>query len=153
VSDHHRLVRPLDAGTPAPVWPAGVSLPGFALRDIPAIHGLLERAYARGGGSVPGLDLWWPTVAADSEFDPELCIIAKDADGAIVGFALVWSSAFIKDLVVDPSWHRRGLGTAMLHEIFRRLAARRHPSVALKVMVDNPSGAERLYRNLGFVDG
>ncbi len=153
MSDHRRLVRPLDAAPPTPNFPEGVSLAGFALRDIPSIHSLLERAYAKGGGSVPSLDRWWPSVAADSDFDPELCVIVKDTEGAVIGFALVWSSAFTKDLVVDPSWHGRGLGTAILHDVFGRLAARGHRSVTLKVMIDNPSGAERLYRNLGFVEG
>ncbi len=147
-----RLVRPLGAGEPAPAWPEGIRLVPFTPEDARATHALLEAGYARGGGSVPAFEEWWPSVESDSEYDPALCILAKGEDGTVAGFCLVWTSAFIKDLVVAEHWRKRGLGTALLREAFRRLSARGHDQVALKVHPDNPSGAVDLYRSLGFRD-
>lgn len=151
MSEHYRFVRPLTATDP-PHWPEGVAPKPFAAKDGPAVHRLMVRAYANGGGAVPDFESWWPAVAADSEFDPDLCVVAQARDGAVIGFALVWTSAFIKDVVVDPDWQGRGIGAAMLHEVFHRLASRGHQSVALKVLTGN-TGAQRLYRRVGFAEG
>jgi ribosomal protein S18 acetylase RimI-like enzyme len=145
-----RLVRPLAASEPAPIWPAGIRLVPFSPEDARAVHSLLEAGYAKGGGGVTAFDQWWPGIESDSEYDPDLCLLAKAEDGTPVGFCLIWSSAFIKDLVVAAAWRKHGLGTALLGEAFHRLAARGAREVALKVEADNPSGAERLYRALGF---
>ena len=67
----------------------------------------------------------------------------------IVGFAQCWTSAFIKDLVVHP-WRvgaesRRHCWGAYFGNFGRRGA--KH--INLKVTVDNPAGAVRLYEKLG----
>lgn len=138
------LVRPL----PEPVWPDGVALRPLSADDAEAIHGLLMLSYANGFGEVPPLDEWWRFVTTDDEFDPDLALVAATTD-RIVGFALVWNSAFVKDLVVHPDWRRRGLATALLAETARRLEARGFPSVALKVSAGN-YGAQQVYARAGY---
>jgi ribosomal protein S18 acetylase RimI-like enzyme len=107
-------------------------------------------AYSRGGGYVEPFAIWWPSLRDDSEYDPALVFIAADEQDGIVGVAQCWTSAFVKDIAVAPALRRHGLGSALLHHAFRVFQARGTSGIALKVEADNPYGALRLYRSLGF---
>jgi ribosomal protein S18 acetylase RimI-like enzyme len=108
------------------------------------------KAYAQGGGYVEPFAVWWPSLRDDSEYDPTLCFIAGDEQGEILGVAQCWTSAFIKDLAVAPVKRRQGLGAALLCHALRVFSDRGAAYVDLKVHADNPTGAPRLYRSLGF---
>jgi ribosomal protein S18 acetylase RimI-like enzyme len=152
VPDSIRLVR--DLGIPAgdAHWPAGVALAPFRATLAPKAHALLRRAYAAGGGSVPAeFDNWWAQTRHDSEFDAKLCFVAA-AGAEPVGFALCWSSAFIKDIAVHPEFRRQGVGEALLRTVFAAFARRGAKAVTLKAHADN-ARALRLYRRLGFREG
>lgn len=112
-------------------------------------HRLLVCGYADGGGSVEPYVTWWKALTEDSEFDPTLCFVALDHQDELIGLAQCWSSAFLKDLVVQPRWRRRGVGQALLLHVFEAFRSRGASSVSLKVEIDNPTGAERLYRRVG----
>ncbi|HEX4197810.1 MAG TPA: GNAT family N-acetyltransferase [Caulobacteraceae bacterium] len=153
MSDHiQRLRRDLADGVADPVWPPGFSVRAFAPDDAAAVHRLMRIAYARGGGGVGAFEDWWPGLRDDAEFDPDLCFLAVDGSGRIVGAAQCWTSAFIKDLVVHPDARQRGLGEALLLTAFAAFRRRGAAQVDLKVELDNPTGAVRLYRRLGMVD-
>ena len=138
------LVGPLAA----PQWPEGIALRPLAEADKREIHALLMLSYTNGFGEVLPLEDWWRYMTTDSEFDPSLIVVAAHGE-RIVGFALVWTSAFIKDIVVHPDWRRRGLASAMLAEIARRIHARGAPSVSLKVSPGNV-GAQQTYARAGY---
>jgi len=72
------------------------------------------------------------------------------ADDRIVGFCLVWTSAFVKDLVVEPALHGRGIGTGLLATAIAEMRRRGHTRLRLKVDARNLS-ARRFYERLGFV--
>ena len=146
-----RLRRPLESEPPAPVWPEGLGVRSFRPEDAPAVHALLEHAYQGGGGSVDPFETWLPAMTSDAEFDPELWFLAEAEGDLLAGAALCWTSAFLKDLVVHESWRGRGLGTALVHHVLSEFRRRGAPAVDLKVQSDNPSGAHRLYEQLGFV--
>jgi ribosomal protein S18 acetylase RimI-like enzyme len=131
-----------------PRWPDGVRVRPFALADAAALHALLVHGYRQGGGSVKAFDLWFPELTSDAEFDRELCLLA-DGDQALAGVALCWTSGFVKDLVVHESWRRRGLGEALLRQVFVAFAARAAQAVELKVESTNLA-AVRLYERVGF---
>jgi ribosomal protein S18 acetylase RimI-like enzyme len=150
--DIQRLRRDLTDEIADPVWPAGFGLRPFTADDAPAVHRLMQIAYAKGGGSVGSFDQWWPGVRDDGEFDAGLCFLAVDAAGEIVGAVQCWTSAFIKDLVVHPDARRQGIAEALLLTVFHALRRRGAAHVDLKVQLDNPSGAVRLYRRLGMCD-
>src|SRR6185437_2365018 len=120
--------RDLAAPVAAPVWPEDVALRPFTPGDARAVHALLQAAYANGGGTVETFTAW----SADS----------------LVGVAQCWTSAFVKDLAVDPGWRRHGVATALLLTAFRAFRDRGARSVDLKVQADN-AGAIRVYENLG----
>jgi ribosomal protein S18 acetylase RimI-like enzyme len=129
-------------------WPKGIRLRRFTLPDAAALHALLVHGYLHGGGSVEMFEPWLAGLTGDAEFDAELCLLAE-ADQALAGAALCWTSAFVKDLVVHESWRRRGLGEALLRELLLAFAARAAPAVELKVESTN-LGARRLYERVGF---
>ncbi|WP_244629944.1 GNAT family N-acetyltransferase [Brucella intermedia] len=132
-----------------PAWPADVSIAAFSHEYARATHDLLVRAYANGGGSVAGFDNWYNGLITDNEYDPELAVLVYQAHRS-VAFVQCWNSAFIRDLVVDPGRRREGLGEALLVHVLRLFCHRGQTTVSLKVERDNPSGAEKLYRRLGF---
>lgn len=145
-----RLRRSIANPVPPSVWPEGIKLVAFEPREhARAVHNLLAEAYAQGGGSVEAFERWWPALRDDAEYEPRLCFAAAQDHGQIVGIAQCWTSAFIKDLAVHRAFRRRGLGSALLFEVFRVFRERGAPFVDLKVEADNPSGAVRLYRALG----
>lgn len=144
-----RMRRELAMPVQAPAWPAGYRLAPFAIADLPALHDLLTLGYSLGGGSVPPFEDWRAALLADSAFDPALVFIVRDARDAVAAICLCWSSAFIKDLVVHPSARRLGLAEALLRQAFLTFAARGADAVDLKVEIDNPTGARRLYERVG----
>jgi ribosomal protein S18 acetylase RimI-like enzyme len=146
--------RALAPPFPAPAFPVGIRLVPFEDHHALAAHALLADAYARGGGAVPSRFVeWWSVVSTDDEFDPGLCFVALDTDGKMAGFALCWTSSFIKDIAVAAPYRRQGVGEALLLAAFAALKARGNEQVGLKVETENPSGAQRLYERLGFVIG
>jgi ribosomal protein S18 acetylase RimI-like enzyme len=72
------------------------------------------------------------------------------ADSSAVGWlqtALVDDAVFLKQLYIDPSFHRMGFGTRVIRSIIGEARRNRMP-VALAVMKNNP--ARYLYFRLGF---
>jgi GNAT superfamily N-acetyltransferase len=100
-----------------PRWPDEVRVRTFTAADTENLHSLLVRAYRHGGGSVSNLDTWREEMIGDEEYDPSLWILAE-ADEALFGAVLRWTSGFVKDLLVDEAWRRRGLGEALMRYAF-----------------------------------
>lgn len=142
--------RPLAQPTAAASMPDGVVRVPLAAADALAIHRLLEASYAPGYGSVrPDALEWWEAMVTDSEFDRNLAFVAK-AGEQVVGFCLVWTSSFVKDIVVDGVYRRRGIGSALLASAIEAMRGRGHEEIALKVDIYN-ANAQRLYQEFGFV--
>ena len=137
----------LPAPVREPVWPAAIGLRSFTPAAAPALHALLEHGYRNGGGSVDSYEVWLPQLVGDDEFEADLCFLVI-ADGAVVAAAVCWTSAFVKDIVVHESWRRRGLGEALLVEVFRTFERRGGSHVGLKVQAGNAS-AIALYERVG----
>jgi ribosomal protein S18 acetylase RimI-like enzyme len=146
-----RMRRSLADPVPEPLWPAGIRpVPFEPERHAQEVHALLVAAYAGGGGYVEPFGIWWPSLRNDAEYDTDLCFVAADRQGQVVGVAHCWTSAFVKDLAVAPGLRRQGLGSALLCHALRAFQERGAAYLDLKVDSDNPSGALRLYRSVGF---
>ncbi|QIH10646.1 MULTISPECIES: GNAT family N-acetyltransferase [unclassified Pseudomonas] len=131
----------------APQWPAGVSLQSYSLELAPQVHHLMQLGYLDGGGRVPDLDTWRKAFETDAEYDPDLCLVLLEA-GHVIGVAQCWTSAYLKDLVVHADARGRGLGRALLQQVFVMFAERREERLDLKVLEDNLR-ARRLYDSAG----
>ena len=145
-----RMRIELDGVPPAAAtWPTGIALRGFTAADARPLHRLLEHGYRDGGGHVAPFPAWLEATIGDADFDPQLCFLAL-AGEQLAGAALCWRSAFVKDLVVDESWRRRGLGEQLLRHVFATFAARGAAKVELKLEPTNEA-ALRLYTRVGMV--
>ncbi|EIM13348.1 GNAT family N-acetyltransferase [Pseudomonas chlororaphis] len=148
--DYCLLMRRDLTGQPAPAsWPAAFSLDSYRPELAEAVHGLMHLGYQDGGGRVPELDSWRQCFESDAEYDPQLCLVAQDAEG-VVGVIQCWTSAYIKDLVVHPRARRQGLGRALLLQAFEVFRQRREAFVDLRVLEDNQR-ARGLYDSVGMV--
>ncbi|NMA96794.1 MAG: GNAT family N-acetyltransferase [Phyllobacteriaceae bacterium] len=148
--DALRLRKHLDQTITAPPLPPGVvRLPVWQAKPA-ALHKLLERAYASGGGSVPGFAEWFFPLVEDEEFDPALLIVLASGEEP-VGLVQCWTSGFIKDIVVAPEARDKGLGAWLLHAAFAELQQRGRAHVDLKVEAGNIH-AQRFYRRHGMVE-
>ncbi|MGC5703669.1 GNAT family N-acetyltransferase [Pseudomonas sp. NFXW11] len=149
MSELHCLLlrRDLTAALTAPQWPAGISLQHYRPELAEAVHSLMHLGYLDGGGRVPALDTWRQAFETDAEYDPELCLLAVDAEG-VVGVAQCWTSAYIKDLVVHRRARGQGLGRALLQQAFLMFAERHEACVDLRVLEDNLP-ARCLYESAG----
>jgi len=140
------LTAPLE---PAPL-PKTVELVAFTSANSRDCCELMNRVYGTSYGNTPeAYETWWARLIADAEYDPAVMFVAV-SKGAVVGFCHCWSVPFVKDLVVDAAWRRRGLGTALLTLALEAFVARGASSVDLKTDVENES-AQSLYKRLGFV--
>lgn len=139
--------RSLAEVVPAITWPEGIVLSDYRPELAQAVHRLMELGSREGSGRVPALDVWQRRFETDPEYDPSLCFIAMDSDG-IVGVCQCWTSAYIKNLVVDPRAQGSGLGRALLLQAFTAFQQRREGYVDLKVLEDNHR-AQRLYESAG----
>jgi ribosomal protein S18 acetylase RimI-like enzyme len=130
--------------------PVGVSIATWRDADAQVTHALLEQAYRSGGGSVDAYADWLEWFTSDPEFDASCCFSAWH-ERELVGVALCWSSAFVKDLCVAAPFRRRGLGFGLLTHVLWHFQGRGAHAVELRSHSDNPSGANRLYEKLGFL--
>jgi GNAT superfamily N-acetyltransferase len=95
--------------------------------------------------------------------DPDRAVLVAVVDGSIVGFVdavLVRNTdtsryhapgldVFVEELTVTSAWHRRGIGTSLMHAVdaWAREAGAR--LITLDTHVSN-EGARRLYAALGY---
>ncbi len=148
--DVWHLTRSLALPIPQPVMPAGLTLTCWHETGAHPTHALLELAYRDGGGSVDPFEEWLEWFTTDPEFDPDSCFLAWRG-GELLGAALCWNSAFVKDLCVVPQFRRRGLAFGLLAVVLAHFRSRGASAVELRSHSDNPSGANELYRKMGFV--
>jgi ribosomal protein S18 acetylase RimI-like enzyme len=129
--------------------PLGVTLVPFSMDAIRDAREVMRRAYLGDlGDNNISFEGFWNWLTNDPEFDRDLVFIAG-ADGVVAGLCHSWRDAFVKDLVVDEPYRRRGLGAALLTLALRAFAERGATFVDLKTDVDNVK-AQSLYRRLGF---
>ncbi|UCZ83577.1 GNAT family N-acetyltransferase [Pseudomonas sp. L5B5] len=139
--------RELSGPLATPLWPEGITVQRYAPQLAGDVHHLMQQGYLDGGGRVPDLDTWRNAFQSDAEYDPQLCLVALEA-GRVIGVAQCWTSAYLKDLVVDADARGRGLGQALLQQVFVMFAERREAWVDLRVLEDNLP-ARRLYDSAG----
>ncbi|WP_256600348.1 MULTISPECIES: GNAT family N-acetyltransferase [unclassified Pseudomonas] len=139
--------RSLSEPVSVPLWQPPLRRMPFDRNSALAAHRLLAEGTAVGGGRVSDFETWLCAFESDPEFDPQLCFVIADTQGAIA-VCQCWNSAFIRHLVVHPRGQRQGIAERLLNLAFGAFAARGEGHVDLNVMESN-IGARRLYERVG----
>ncbi len=130
--------------------------PGVTLMSWqPGLADQFFQAYDASFRERPGFPGWTAAEWVDSwttdNFRPEWSLLAR-AGNVPLGFltaAAYPPHGFVVQVGVIPTQRRRGLGSALMVETMRRMAAAGAASIQLTVYVNNP-GAIRAYEELGF---
>ena len=141
-----RLRKDLRERPAPPHWPEGITPALLDENNAKAAHGLLADAFM----DFPPRERWYPALLADSEYAPELCVVAVSKSGEVAGYVQCWTSDFVKDLVVAPAYRGSGIGEALIRHVFATFVRRGTTAVDLKVEID-ALPARRLYSRLGMV--
>ena len=138
---------------PAPEWPEGFRVSTFEPGDGPAVHAVLDEAFADEWNHVPEpLEHWAERRINVPDFDPTRWFIVRERDeiaAVLRGDPERGGAAWVGALGVRPEWRKRGLGLALLQHAFAEFYRRGQPRVGLGVDAQNPSGATRLYERAG----
>lgn len=126
-------------------WPPGLQLRPWEPAAAEEVHALLASVQQLEPASTP--QAWLEQLASDPEFDPRLCRLAYGPHG-LAGFAMGWTSSFIRHLAVQPAARRQGLGLALLNELFNAYRRRDEGFVDLTLLANN-ADALRLYARAG----
>ena len=149
MSGYFRMRRDLRIPITAMAMPPEVVLEAFDPAQAGVCRDLMNRAYGEAGDEPVPVGAWYNTMVGDPQYDPSLIWVATSRS-AVIGFCQCWRVPFVKDLVVESGWRRRGIGAALLSRALAEFADRGASSVDLKTDIDNVK-AQSLYRRLGFV--
>jgi mycothiol synthase len=143
------LVGPVEPG-PAP---DGIEVTGIvAPDDLPAVHAILDEAFADDWGHHPEpFHRWAQAQTTSPSYDPTLWLLAT-VGGEPVGAltANTWGDrGWVSEIGVLPAHRGRGIGSALLRRSFATFARRELQSVFLNVDAENPTGATVLYERVG----
>jgi mycothiol synthase len=148
-----RMVVELESA-PGPEPVPGVDLRPLRPGEEPAIHELLEEAFAEHWEHRRRtFDEYAERTFARDDYDPSLCAVAE-AGGELVGASLNWWKdwgdwGWIGTIGVPARFRGRGIGEALMRWTFAEFLRRGERRVALGVDAQNETGATRLYERLG----
>ena len=137
---------------PGPV-PHGIEIAAITTPDdLPAIHSVLEEAFADHWGNYPEpLDRWVEEETGGPGYDPTLWLRATEEGrmlGALTGD--LWGDrGWVGYLGVRAAARGRGIGAALLRESFARFPDRGARHAVLNVDAENTTGATGLYERVG----
>ncbi|NKQ35218.1 MAG: GNAT family N-acetyltransferase [Chloroflexi bacterium] len=103
----------------------------------------------------------WPVFTGKPDFRGDLSQLALDGDGRVIGFCLCSVSeernaqtgkreGVMDEIGVIRGWRKRGIASALIVAAMRAFREAGLEYAKLGVDTENPTGALRLYENLGF---
>lgn len=106
-------------------------------------------------------EIWHVGFSGKPEFRGDLTRLALDDAGHVIGFCLCsvnpgrnaqtgWNEGILDDIGVIRGWRKKGIASALIVAAMRALKEAGLDKAALGVDTENPTGALRLYENLGF---
>jgi mycothiol synthase len=134
--------------------PPGVELRPLRAGEEPAVHEVLEAAFAdHWEHRRRTFEEYSKRTFAREDYDPSLCLVAE-TERELAGASLNWWKdngdwGWIGVLGVRPSSRGRGIGEALALGSFAEFFRRGERRVALGVDAQNETGAVRLYERLG----
>ncbi len=154
------MLRKMEKPLPAIELPPGLELRPAAPEHYRPVWKALEEAFKDHWGHTPHVEADYQKWIKGRRFQPDLWTIAWDGDqiaGTILNYIDEKENqvrdrrrGYTEDICVRRPWRRRGLARAMLVKSIQRLKDLGMTEAALGVDTDNPSGALRLYKSVGF---
>ncbi|MBX3056142.1 MAG: GNAT family N-acetyltransferase [Anaerolineae bacterium] len=106
-------------------------------------------------------EIWHVGFSGKPEFRGDLTRLALDDADNVIGFCLCsvsvgrneqtgWNEGILEDIGVIQGWRKKGIASALIVAAMRALKEAGLDKAALGVDTENPTGALRLYENLGF---
>lgn len=150
----YTMQRDLESLPPTPSLPANIEL----LPWNPALDGAVMcafRAAFQGQWGVPQMtpELWREFFTGVPQFRPELSCLAL-AGSKVVGFCVNWVTeprqGWVEAVGVLHEWRGSGVATALLTHSLQLFSKAGLDLAGLDVDAENPTGALRLYKKLGF---
>ncbi len=154
------MLRPLDQPIPDAKLPEGLELSPSDSSQFRQIYEALNEAFRDHWGHVEGTEESYRRWASNPLRDPELWKVAwdgKEVAGMVLNeikteenkkLGVNWG--WTDPIGVRRPWRRRGLAKALILESLKKLKSRGFSHAALGVDTENPSGALKLYEDLGF---
>ncbi len=143
------LVGPYQPG-PAP---EGVEITAIEPPDdLPAVHAVLDEAFADHWGHHPEpFERWAEEQTTSPSYDPTLWLLATEGGqpvGALTA-SILGDRGWVNEVGVLAPGRGRGIGAALLRRSFATFADRGVRRVILNVDAENPTGATALYERVG----
>ncbi len=148
-----RMEIQLDTPPPAPIWPEGVELRPYQVKEqARAVFEAVDESFRDHWGHTPmKYETWEMKTILRAGFDSTLSFIAWDSD-QIAGTALCRLKpevGWVGMLGVRRAWRERGLGQALLQQAFGEFHRRGVKTIDLGVDAGSLTGATRLYQRAG----
>jgi GNAT superfamily N-acetyltransferase len=148
---HFQLTINLDRPLEEPDWPEGLTLRTVQPeRDLNAVYQLIQDAFARPGRTAQPFAAWESFMLRSDIFEPDLWFLAFSGL-KLIGACLCYAypeMGWVRQLGVEKSWRRRGLGSAFLKYTFQIFKARGLNKVGLGMEATN-LGADAFYQSIG----
>ncbi|WP_433123465.1 GNAT family N-acetyltransferase [Arthrobacter koreensis] len=156
------MTRPLDGDLPDAQLPGGMEFRTFSEGISEELRQAHNEAFRDHWGSEPRDAESWKFTVGHPQFRPDWSFVVVDNDtGAIGAYQLAsydpespaivgYSEGYTELLGVLRPWRGKGIAPAMLAEAMRRFRDSGMQNAGLGVDTENPSGALRIYENLGY---
>jgi GNAT superfamily N-acetyltransferase len=144
----------LEAAPPPPEWPDGLrAVPFDPERDAREFYAANHEAFADSWDYAPrDFESWSKLHLGSDRFDPALWCVVRAGDEIAAGTICTgetYGGGFVHALFTRRPWRKRGVGSALLQDSFRRLWGCGERSVGLGVDAASETGAFRLYERAG----
>lgn len=144
----------LDSPPEPPVWPYGLVPVEFDVdRDAASFHAAQEEAFAdHWDYRAREFDRWREIHIEADRFDPSLWRVVRAGDELVAGAICEsgrYGGGWISVLFTRRRWRAQGVGSALLHDAFRKFRNRGERSAGLSVDAENTTGAFHLYESVG----
>ncbi len=154
------LLRPL-VDLPERRTVPGVRIVGWPDDRDEEIRGVKNRAFDDHWGATPTSEHHWQQMVHGFGARRDLSFVAVDDDDRVVAHCLAKRypdddellgrrDGWIDNLGCLPEWRGRGIASALLVEALHAFVAAGLTHASIGVDADSPTGANRLYRSLGF---
>jgi mycothiol synthase len=154
------MVRPDLEAIPDLPLPQGIEVRPVQEDQHEAIWEASREAFRDHWGETEWQDVWLEELQESPTFNPALWQVAWDGDrvaGAVMTFIDAEENeeygrqrGYTENIHVGRPWRRRGLARALMARSFRVLRDQGMTEAALGVDAQNPNGALKLYKSLGF---